>query len=349
MSMSGQRIIIKIIKDKFESKQYDYVKYYETLNNTMERVHNSMTSKNNAGDLFPLDSFCSACWSKLEDGKLSARLYYSEFANDAKIIAFLKKTFENLFLEGLDLLNPGFRSRKKQVQRVLNPLCLENYRKKFKQWKLKTFKDDNIEPAPVERLMDASETISQPRVTYSRTEDSVRGPRIKDADMKLFLVSVLENGGGATRFKDMDRFIHVKFGLEPITKIDVYAHPEGEEKSYDSTISEMAHDEKTIMSGSDHHVMAAELFTNMQSKFKDLIYYRYVQDMKQEEYAAIIGKSTGTVSKIEKETGAFLHDYVHGNRQEQVNGKRYSISAKEFQIVFALLKNLIDNNRQAVS
>jgi hypothetical protein len=348
--MSDNREFINIIKAKFKGEQYDFKTYYKKIDNIINKTYNNITNSDATEDsineaqinetfLVSCGTFRNECWEKLEDKNMMAQLYYKEFLNDAKMVSFLKITFRNILLDSLNKVNPGFRSRKKQVRRVLNPLCSESSRKEFNQWKLKQFENKDITPATFEQLKDVASNIPLPEIKYPASDDMKGSPRINDKDMENFLIIVLEKAGGAIEYKVMDKFISDTFNLENISQFSV-GTPVKQNDQGDDHYIEINQDKVKILIGSDHHLMAEQLFQDMTRDMQDLIYYRFIKEVKQGEYASQINKSTGTVSRKETKLTQYMNDIVRSNDDE------YRFTIDEFQIIFETLKELIIENKQ---
>lgn len=350
--MSDNREFINIIKAKFEEKQYDCETYCKKTDNIIKKTYNTITNSDatensrnktqiiNEAPLVSHGTFRNECWEKLENKNMMTQLYYKDFLNDAKIFGFLKKTFENIFLDLLNKVNPGFRSRKKQVLRVLNPLCSESSKKEFNQWKLKQVENKDITPATFEQLQDVAYNIPLPEIKYPASDDMIGSPRIKDKDMENYLIPILKKAGGATEFKVMDKFITYIFNLGNVSQFSVDNTIKQDDQENDKSIK-ISQDEVQILKGAEHLLMAEQLFQDMTSDIKDLIYYRFIKEVKQSEYASQINKSIGTISRKETKLIKYMNDYV----KNDVDGNSYRFTMDEFQLIFTTLKELIIENR----
>lgn len=342
--MSDKRSLVKIVKERFETGNYDFQSYYEIVDGLISKTYDKMTAGNNISEIVSQNTFHNQCWDKLEEGGLIKQLYYKEFGSDAKMAAFIKKSFENLLLEMLDKANPGFRSRKKQVQRVLKPLCLEEQMTELKLWKLKSFEGQSTEPASFEHLMASADSIPLPEVRYPKSENTDKGPSIRDKDMETYMVRVLENAGGSTTYKEMNAFINSQFRAGYVSKMEIPPGTENGETNQEEQMERMIHDESEVMAGSYHYMAAEKIFRNMPEEFRDLMYHRFIKEMKQSDFAKLTGKSTGAISEMEKSVREHIANHLIDDKKQDNEG----FSIEESRIILQLMSNLIIQSRHTV-
>jgi len=312
---------IKIVKARSLGQDHDIQYYIETVENIVRRVYR--TRLNQITDVIDHMTFLDKCWDKMEK-HLLVRIRDLEFANDSKLVSFIGKSFSNILNEMINELIPEFDSRKKQVRRILNNLCLNSCSKICHCWKLKKYKNKTIAPANFEKLKENIADIERPKVVYPKNEDAKRGPSISDKDMAEYLVSVIDRAGGMTSYNSLIEFIKEMF-TQGATTI----------KSTDEIELEKS---ETIM-GQDHFIMAYEICSQMDSNLKELYFLRYTEERTMTEISKHLNVSLGTVANKLNELDDFLTGYF---------GKcELSEQEKTHAVLFLVSKWIIDEKENA--
>lgn len=300
--MAAESRFIQTIRDKCAGRPYD-VEFYV---NTMDLIIRSVLppfgrafAQEKSWGLDP-ESFANACWTKLEDENLVYKLADISFENDPHLRRYARKVFENLLREMVEELSPGFRTRKKQVERVFKQQCLSMCREMCGCWKLCEFRDKPCAPAGMDRLREAAASLPAPEMKPSRNPEA-RGPSMKDKEMAHYLTTLLRSVGGMARHEDILSLITRQFNLYSI-RIEHLPPDEAESRL-----------KMDIFLSPDHDLMARELFENMTSDMKDVHFYRIVKGMTIQETAKNMGVSAGTVFNREKAYREFLSRYCTGS------------------------------------
>lgn len=316
--MAGKKGLIGLINDKCSGKPYDVKKYVTTMDKIMGEAYNSrhINPRSFQDDL---EGFRNLCWEKLEDNNLAYKFADMSFENDIHLIRYIRKAFGNILRDRIDELSPGFRTRMKQVNKVLSPHCLNTCKDLCKCWKLKEFRRIALKPADLGQLQDASCSVSLPKLRIPKMPDSKRGPSIKDKEMELYLISLLKEAGGMTTRNDLLSFIRIEYGLFPIKQVipSIRDDESGRDKdSIEDQITRLTIRSGSILMGADHALMARELFDGMAPEMKDIHYHRIIKGKKIKETAHEMKKSVGTIHNIEKTYQEYVHNYFNnsGNR-----------------------------------
>ncbi len=303
---SKRQKIVMILRDRCAGKPYD-TKYYVTFMDKIMQSVFSLCKKSLLADTanqVDENFFINACWEKLEDGGLLKRLCAVNFKDDVHVENYLRKVFENLLIDTMETLAPGFRARRKQVERVLKNRCLDTCRRFCKCWKLKELRGKVSKPAYLERLMEIASSIPAPEVKYAKKSGS-RAPSVSDRDMEEFLVRLLETVGGMAKRDDIVRVITKKFNLYSVKVDGMPTDEEGEEISLE---------DDTILSP-EHEVMAREILGKMDEDMLTVHYCWMVQGMSTEQIAAKTGWSIGTVHNRKKRYKKYIAKYFVSDKE----------------------------------
>ncbi|OQY50305.1 MAG: hypothetical protein B6240_01935 [Desulfobacteraceae bacterium 4572_87] len=328
--MKNKNPLIELVHDKCEGSPYDVEQYVEWMDMLISKVYRArykFRDKGPEGD-FDFHTFSNDCWTKLEDGGLIRSFYDASFANDAHLTAYTRKTFENLLLDQVQALSPGFRTRLKQLQRVLKPpVTLYSCKEYCKCWKLPRFKEQSIAPADTDRLLKKSIGISLPKLHISKKPDSQRGPWIYDRDMKDYLLHVLEKAGGMTTQQNLNSFLSTQYGLHPVRKVipsESSSDSGDKEITQEESLEKMAFGVKDFFMGADHIKMAQDLVNGMTDEMRTVFHRLVVCERTIEQTSGELNKSVGTIYNIkksyEKHFFRFFHDPESGFSAEEMEG-----------------------------
>jgi hypothetical protein len=270
----------------------------------------------------------NVCWTKLEDENLTYKLADISFENDTHLRRYVRKVFENLLREMAGKLSPGFRARKKQVERALKQQCLSTCRQICGCWKLAEFRDKTCTPADPGRLMKAATSIPTPELNLPKNPGS-RAPSLKDKQMAHYLKSVLHAVGGMARHEDVLLLISRQFNIltirmKPLLSDENQAEPRLETE---------------FLLSPDHELMAKELLTRMTSDMKDVHYWRFVKELPIEQTATNMGKSAGTVFNREKAYRELLIRFFRGGGVQ--------VSPEEAEAVIGLVSRQVVQEKES--
>lgn len=119
---------------------------------------------------------------------------------------------------------------------------------------------------------------------------------------------------------------------------------ENGETNQEEQMERMIHDESEVMAGSYHYMAAEKIFRNMPEEFRDLMYHRFIKEMKQSDFAKLTGKSTGAISEMEKSVREHIANHLIDDKKQDNEG----FSIEESRIILQLTSNLIIQNRHTV-
>ena len=274
--MAGKKGLIGLINDKCSGRPYDIEKYVTTMDKIMGEAYKSrhINPRSLQNDF---EGFRNFCWEKLEDNNLVYKFADKTFENDIHLTRHIRKAFGNILRDRIYELSPGFRTRMKQVNKVLSPYCICSCKESCHCWKLKEFRSVALKPADLGQLQDASRSLLLPQLRIPKMPGSKRGPSIKDKEMEEYLISLLRGAGGMTTRNDLLSFIRIEYGLFPIKQVIPSTKDDESDREKDSIedqITRMAFRSGSILMGADHALMARELFDGMASEMKDIHYHR---------------------------------------------------------------------------
>lgn len=349
--MSDTKEFIQIIHNRNNLNESDFEKYFNTVNDIIDKIvkYTSCFTFNSQSTITQ-ESFLNLCWDTLEgkggnrDKRLIDKLLYVEFENDLSLKGYLTKTFENLLLDTINRNSPGFQSRRKQMHRVLNPLCI---RKRGKEsalrgelWILKESEaEKTIEPPDAEQIMQYASYIQMPECRYQKSEDSGRGPTIRDMDMKNYMLSLLHATGGGIYAQDIDKIVTALFVLPSITRVTANCSDlDSSALHSDEYIFDIEAMSDDVMASICHKAVAEQMLLNMDEQMEQLIYYLYVKEMDQGQAAIKMGKSGATITNMKNSLIHYVKSYIEKDLSD--------ISYEEGKIVFELIKELISKKRQ---
>ena len=291
--------------------------YLSAINKKSDREDNNKGPEVDASSvdgylMVDFESFRNKCIGD----QLITKMRLLNFKDESCLNAYVQKTFENILQKEIYEMIPGLETRKKQIHRILKPLCLDICRTNCRCWKLSEFKDITIAPASLEKMEEISFRFEPPPMTIPRP-NSKRGPSIKDSAMRNYLVRILQNCGGIVRINDMINFVRLKYNITTIWRVKP-ALVNRDEKSDFSQVTEddllsKFYQIDNFLLNPDNILMAKDLMEKMDETKKLIIYYRFAEEKKQEEIASLLGCSTSRISNIEKEIQNMYVSYFSGD------------------------------------
>lgn len=359
--MSDNRQLIWLIRNRYELDDKDFERYFNKMNQLIEQTIKSLNIKYDMFEIMDCksiitqDEFVNLCWDTVEgkddnDKKLIDFLNTLEFPDDNRLISYIKKAFENLFLDYLNIKNPGFQTRKKQVSRVMNPLCIKTRGKKSADkgdlWLLKGYDTQIANTVEFEQLKELASQIAMPDITYPKSEDSKRGASIKDKDMKNYMLYIFRAAGGAVYEKELDKLIAYLFGLDQmnssISEFSSYKKggDSGDSDDYQALFDNIPISTDLVMAPSCYTIMAQQCIDSMDEDIKEILYFSYVQDLDLETIGTKIGKSISGVSKMRQKAEKHIFDYIKNSPSD--------FSREEAEIIIKLIEELISEQRQVL-
>lgn len=301
--MAEKSRLIRMLRNRCMGRPYEVELYVTKMDEIMEDVFQAFirTSLKEDGRGLDLETFKSYCWEKLENDRLVLRLSDLTFEDDNHLVRYTRKTFENLLREKAEELSPGFRARKKQVERVLKKRCLSICRKMCGCWKLSELRNKACEPADEGQIMEAAASLPIPELKPAKNPGS-RAASLSDDQMAQYLTTILRAVGGMAKHKDVLSLISRQFNLfsiriEPMPPDETEAKPLGE---------------NDLFLSQDHELMAREILDGMDSDMIDVHRFRVAKEMTIAETARQTGWSTGTVHNREKTYREYIRAYFQG-------------------------------------
>ncbi|MBF0233094.1 MAG: hypothetical protein HQK65_08655 [Desulfamplus sp.] len=357
--MSDSRELIRLIQNRDELNEKDEEKYFNKINNLIKQTEKFLKKKYDtfdfltAGSIITEEDFLMECWGRLEGTEdnenrlidsLQLKLNDIEFQNDKYLEAYLRKTFESLLLSLLYKKNPDFQTRKKQLNRVLNPLCVKikgaNSQSEGTLWQLKKYTDAAVNVPTFEQLKEYVSEIPMPEIIYPKSETSQRGSSIKDADMKEYLLTLFDKAGGAIYEKQLNGLLNHIFDLNSVTFISDYGDKDGDSNYLEHMMNSREDPGNFIMYANDYMTVAKKCLYTMDEDIQQVIYYIFVQELSQGMVSKKIGKSDSAVSNIKKRGEKHIRTYIY---------KPSEFSPQEGQIILELIIELIREKRQVAA
>lgn len=298
--MVGHSRLIQALRNKCAGRAYDVELYVNTMDRLMRNVFRVFSrSFSSGGGAEPdAESFMNLCWERLEEGRVVFKLSDLSFEDDTHLVRYTRKIFENLLRETAEACSPGFRARRKQVERVLKKRCLSTCRTMCRCWKLSEFRHKVCAPAEPHKLAEAALSLAAPEPRPSAHSAS-RAPSVKDEDMADYLTNLLRKVGGMARHQDVLSVITRRYNLYPVRVGPL--PPEERETPFSD-------DDEWLLSP-EHELMAEEIFGGMDAHMIDVHFYRVAREMTIAESARRAGCSTGTLYNREKAYKEYLRAY----------------------------------------
>lgn len=358
--MSDNRQLIWLIRNRYKLNDKDLERYFNKMNQLIDKTIESLNIKYRMFEIMDCksiitqDEFVNLCWDLVEgkddnDKRLIDFLITLEFPDDNRLISYIKKTFENLFLDYLNIKNPGFQTRKKQVSRVMQALCIKIRGKKSADkgdlWLLKGYDSKIAQAAEFDQLKEAASQIAMPDITYPKSEDSQRGASIKDKDMKNYMLYIFRAAGGAVYEKELDKLIAYLFGLKALnSSISEFGSSNsgdsGDSVDYQALLDNIPISTDLVMAPSCYTIMAQQCIDSMDEDTKEILYFSYVQDLDLETIGKKIGESIAGVSKMRQKAEKQIIDYIKNSPSD--------FSREEAEILIKLIEELISGQRQVL-
>ncbi|MBF0243442.1 MAG: hypothetical protein HQK64_13335 [Desulfamplus sp.] len=348
--MSDSAELIWLIRSRYELNSEELERYYNLISKIIEQTATSLKIKYDSFDLMSVssiitkDGFINQCWDLLEgeddnDKRLIDMLQNLEFKDDNSLKSYIKKAFENLFLDSLNKISPEFQTRQKQVSRVMQKLCVKirgnNFSSKGELWQLKEYQSSSCQTMTLEELKMAASNFKIPAITYPKSEDAQRGGSIKDEDMQNYMVQIFCAAGGAIYKKDIDGLIAHLFCSNQmnLSTSDGYGNQNYEDRENYGKSVDILSSKDLVMPSFCYTAIAQQTIDTMDREMRDIIYLIYVKEVDQGQVAKIVEKSEGYVSKIKQKIQKHITDYIK-------NGS-YQFSYQEGKIIFRLILELI--------
>lgn len=132
--------LLSLVRRRKDLDEAELTCYMDEITKVIGSVaQSSLFEHFHGGDLISREVFEMQCWDLLEGtddhtatpgGRqgiihLLMEKSVTHFSNDAMVKGYLRKSFENLLLEGEARRSPEYTSRKKQVNRVLKTFCIK--------------------------------------------------------------------------------------------------------------------------------------------------------------------------------------------------------------------------------
>lgn len=311
--------LLNIIIKKCHGRDYDISSYIESMDKIMKDVYHLM-GRGVEGSI-DKESFMNLCWTKLEED-LILKICDLSFKNDAHLIQYIRKTFENILLEKISALTPGYLSRKKQIERILKKRCVDSCKKMCRCWKLLKYSHKSVAPANISEIMEAGNKIVFPEFNPSSPKSS-KSPSIKDKDMEEFLVRLIESAGGMVKCSDLTKYVLNRLNILPIQIKHM-------ESSLNDVIEATQTDE--IISPS-HEMIAEEIISGMDNKMILFHYLRFVKEMTLEQISKNMKMSIGTIHNLQKSHEEYMKNCF--------NEKDETFPHEEIKLLIRLILNKI--------
>ena len=329
--MAAKKTLIRTIRNRCAGRPYDVEGYVRAMDRLMDEAWNACVGRRrmNIPAELDKDAFMNDCWKRVEDEKLVFKLADLSFEDDDQLRRYARRTFTNLFLQKAEERSPGFRARRKQVNRTLKKICLESCRKWCGCWKLAEFRGKACVPADRDRLWAAAGGLPFPAIRVPRDPDA-RAPAVRDHEMTSYLAALLRAAGGMAQKQELLAFITRVFNLYAV-RISSGAG---------SDAADTAPDPRDLFLSPDHLAMARELVRGMTRDMRDIHYYRLLKEMTLEQTARAMRRSAGTVHNREKAYKAYLQDYFGSPGGRVSPGEREAV----MRIVSAVLLRTRDSS-----
>lgn len=310
-------IIDDLIYESYSSRYRAYLRLPKSSGReTVEKIINRTK------DYHVIDyvDFQNHCWDMLEgddnnDMGLLGKIYYlitgwSEEADDRKVRRYILNMFTNELQQMIDQLNPGLRTRKKQIERILKRNCNVQSFQGRKLWQLKELENPSNIPATIEDIINAAYQFTPPSLSYSKP-GSKRGPSIRDEEMSSYLQNILRSVGGAAYHHDLIEMIARVYSLSMDKQVDI---AEDEGKTLDNYCQEASSVTKmldigesdTLILNCEHQQAAEAIVKDMSNRLRTLYACLFIQEKKQTEAAGVLKISNASISNYKKELEKIL-------------------------------------------
>jgi len=298
-----------------------------------------------------LSEFHSRCWKRLEDKEENIAEKFCDTMSDDRVDSecrsirnYIKRMFERELQDMIDKLNPEFRSRKKQIERVLSnssifQMCEKGH---LKIYQLKGSDCSKAELATVNELNEAVADVKDiPRQIFSKKADSKRGPRIMDEDMEAFLEKFLQNSGKFVSFNDLLEMIKQIYGLKRTTA-SLDEKPGNRNNDFegdnndDETLLDILSDSKDeiLLCGIDYEKTADRIIHSFDDRLKSIYYHRIADKKNLRTVEEIMNLSPSSISNYEKKMAKIIGDHLISN----------GFSAEESEYILELVTQKISKS-----
>ncbi|MGD9733141.1 MAG: hypothetical protein AB7U45_13255 [Desulfamplus sp.] len=353
--MSENTELIELVLNRDELNHRELEKYFNIINGLIKQTAESLKIKYetfgimNVDAIITEDDFLNLCWDMVEgsdnnEHRLIDKLKDISFPDDNRLKGYLRKTFETLLIDLLHKKNPGFQTRKKQLNRVLKPLCVKrkghDSRSKGDLWQLKNYESHTVVPPDSDELKKYSSEIAMPEISYRKSEDAQRGSSIKDDDMKAYLLKIFDKAGGAIYEKDLDALLNHIFGFHTISFINDHTDSNVKNNYREYMINIRDEFSDFVIASNCYRSIAEKCLDTMDEELKQMVYYLYVKGMDQGKTAKKMVKSSSSITGMKDSLVRHIKGCIEKSSSE--------ILYEEGEIIFELIKELINENRQVL-
>lgn len=274
--------------------------------------------------------FQNHCWKLLEGDDsgsgILGKIYYiisgwPEDTDDSKVRRYLLNIFTNELQQMIDRLNPGLRSRKKQIERILKKSCNTSDFQRRKIWQLKGLEKLPATPASMEKIEDAARQLTPPSLNYPGP-GSKRGPSISDKEMGEYLENILRLVGGTVYHHDLIEMIAGVYSL--LMPKQVYVN-EASGRTIDDLLQGTAlmpalvdavNGDSLLICG-EYQRGAENIVHAMDDRLKAVYVYLFLREKNQTEAADLLGISNATLSNCKKKIDKILRRHLEQFSQEE--------------------------------
>jgi len=313
-------IIEDLIYEAYSSRYRAYLRLPKSLGRkTVEEIINRSKDHH----IVDYVNFQNHCWKLLEGDDSSSgilgKIYYiisgwPEDTDDSKVRRYLLNIFTNELQQMIDRLNPGLRTRKKQIERILKKSCNTSDFQKRKIWQLKELKNPPKTPASMEKIEDAARQLIPPSLNYPGP-GSKRGPSIGDKEMGGYLENILRSVGGTVYHHDLIEMIARVYSLFMPKQVYI---DESSGRTIDDLLQETASipvlvdtaDSDSLLVCGEHQREAKDIVHAMNDRLKAVYGYLFLQEKSQTEAADVLGVSNATLSNCKKEIDGILRRHL---------------------------------------
>ena len=317
--MESKKNFIRLIRDKCSGRPYDIEQYlnkmYDLIKKAYKNRYRALHTTEYGGGLLHVEfeEFLNYCFEELEDNNLISKFANVSCKNDSLLCRYIKKTFENLLQGKISKFTPGFQTRMKQVNRVLEPKVVNSCMKLCKCWKLLEFINVTLELADLDQLLDKSQSLPLPKLHQPKKSNLKRGPFIYDKDMEEYLISLLKGAGGMTTMHNLRLFIKTRYDLQTVRRKYPSSrnyNTRGEkEDSFEKQIERLPCQKGELLLSLDHILIAEELAAGLDPEMKEVYFLRIIEEKTIEKTADKMKKSVGTIHNIEKKYKDNIYDF----------------------------------------
>lgn len=207
-----------------------------------------------------------------------------------------------------------YRTRKKQVDRLLKPHCVKGDTKLGKKfWVLEGVADSRSAPANFNMIEDILQDLEAPGLHFQKSgtpdqygDIAYDAPSIKDDDMRCFLLEILKKAGGKVEKAVL---------MDALWNIYKYSSAMGERVEKEDGMEGME-DERSndfLMFSRDHELEAMKIYQGMSQEMKQIHYHMLIKQMTLEKIAQTLSVSVGKVHSMKKDYRDYVTGYLRKN------------------------------------